>query len=86
MDAGDKTDSTTGEGYYALAVKGKAGAFGYFAGVNNGLGGDVSGNKELNIKAGVSMKMGAVKTTVMVMTLMPILLKLLQLHLLQTWA
>ena len=66
-DAGDKTDMTTGEGYYALAVKGKAGAFGYFAGVNNGLGGDAAGNKEQNIKAGASMKMGAVKATLMVM-------------------
>jgi hypothetical protein len=66
-DAQDKSDFSNDEGYYAVAVKGAAGAFGYFAGVNNGSGTDTAGNKEQNIKAGASMKMGAVKATLMVM-------------------
>ena len=68
-DIADNTSTSTTEGYYAASVKGKAGAIGYFAGVNNGSGKDQAtpNNKDQNIKAGVSMKMGAVKGTLMVM-------------------
>jgi hypothetical protein len=66
-DAQDKSDASADEGYYAVSVKGAAGAVGYFAGVNNGSGTDVSGNKEQNIKAGASMKFGAAKVTLMLM-------------------
>ena len=67
-DVADNTSKSATEGYYAASVKGQAGAVGYFAGVNNGSGKDTgSTNKDQNIKAGVSMKMGAVKATLMVM-------------------
>ena len=67
-DAGDKTDATSGEGYYAIAVSGKAGPVGYFAGINNGLGSDAAGTDDSNMKLGASMKFGAVKATLMLMS------------------
>lgn len=68
-DAMDNSSKSSTEGYYAVSVKGQAGAVGYFAGVNNGEGKDetVASNKEQNTKVGVSMKFGAAKVTLMAM-------------------
>ena len=69
-DAMDNSTKSSTEGYYAVSVKGQAGAVGYFAGINNGSGADQAtpNNDDSNLKAGVSMKFGAVKATVMTMT------------------
>jgi len=67
-DPADKTSTSATEGYYAVSVKGQAGAIGYFAGVNNGQGKDTgTSTKEQNMKVGASMKFGAVKATLMAM-------------------
>ena len=68
FDPADKTSTSGTEGYYAVSVKGQAGAIGYFAGVNNGQGKDTgTSTKEQNTKLGASMKFGAVKATLMAM-------------------
>ena len=66
-DPNDKTAVSGAEGYAAIALKGKAGAIGYFLGYNNGTGTDTAGNKDSNMKVGASMKMGSIKGTLMVM-------------------
>ena len=64
-DPQDKSGVSANEGYYAVSVKGKAGAVGYFAGVNNGNGTETAGNKDQNMKIGASMKFGAANVTLL---------------------
>jgi len=68
-DPTSNVSSSTHEGHVALAVTGKASGINYWVGYNNGQGGDkgTTGTgatvSQSNMKAGGSMKFGAVKAT-----------------------